>query len=234
MKANRILSIALSAGMLLSAVSCGQKKEEPKNNLVSSSPAEDISVNEENMPYGATVVRLRPSSDEDLKIDVEFDRRYFNSYDEGEKKKYPEIYLISDYIYAISNKDVDLMEKIFYKDYLLYNIKGNGYETTQDYLEQYRQSLKDAIGAEFDLDYIIVDTCVNENESDNVTGFSVIDDQLNEIAGEKISDRVTSRKAVYLDVFFTDENKNFRQLNNLIGYDISLYIYEIDGQYYLL
>ncbi len=227
----KVSALLLASAMFISAVSCSSKEDEHHDHQLVSSPDEGVNVNEEDLEYGATMVSLRPDTDENVKVEIEFDRRYFNMENEND---YPEIYLISNYIEAVNNKNGDIMQDIFYLPYLNYNCGKNGFSSIQEYTDSVYEGLKSSIGSDFVLDYVIVDTCLNENEDDSITNFSAIDNQLDMISGEKLSSKVTSRKAVYLDIMYTDESGSEKQLNNAIGYDISLYIYQIDGNYYLI
>ena len=225
-------AVVSAAVLCVAAVGCSNKDTESsksESNLVGG-PSDGMSLDEEDMPYGATMTSLKSSTNDKLTLDADFDPRYFAQ----EGTDYPEIYLISNYLTALQNGDEDAMKEIFYAPYLERSVKERNYESVKDYLEKYLDVLMTKAHGQFEFTYFTVDTCLNENESEDLTSFSEIDAKLDLAAGEKLSEKVKSRKLVYLDVTLKDVENKYYQLNSYLGYDISVYVYNIDGKYYLL
>ena len=225
-------AVVSAAVLCAAAVGCSNKDTESsksESNLVGG-PSDGMSLDEDDMPYGATMTSLKSSTNDKLTLDVDFDPRYFAQ----EGTDYPEIYLISNYLPALQNGDEDAMKEVFYAPYLERSVKERNYESVKDYLEKYLDVLMTKAHGQFEFTYFTVDTCLNENESEDLTSFSEIDAKLDLAAGEKLSEKVKSRKLVYLDVTLKDVENKYYQLNSYLGYDISVYVYNIDGKYYLL
>ncbi|MBR1824377.1 MAG: hypothetical protein IJ779_09120 [Ruminococcus sp.] len=225
-KAAAVLS---SAMVLVTAVGCADKDDHDHDHNLVGSPADGASVAEEDLPYGATMTSLKSSNVEGLSLDAEFDSRYFAQ----EGSDYPEIYLLADYLTAVQDSDADALEKLFYPSYLETVLKERGYASTKEYLDNYHERLVSEVNSSFKFEYLTVDACLNENESNDLTEFRDLDTKLDSCAGETVSDKVKSRKLVYLDAAFEDEQGNFSQLNSCLGNDLEIYIYNIDGKYYL-
>lgn len=225
--------IAAAALMMTSAAACSDQKNESSsgNNMVGNVPSDSLVMDEENMPYGATMVSLKKKNNDKVKIDIDFDPRYFVQ--EGESD-YPEIYLLTEYIEAMQNKDGATIDKLFYKPYHDYSMSNTNYEDTQDYIEKFMDMLMTRARSNIEFTYSVVDTCLNENESENLTDFEFVDSKLDELTGEKITDKIKSRKLVYMDISYKDDSGNYYQINDSLGHDLSVYIYNIDGTYYLL
>ena len=227
-----VVMLTAAAVMTVSA-SCSSKdnKESNNSNMVGNGPSDSLVLDEENMPYGATMSSLKTSFDKNVKIDIDFDPRYFVK--EGENE-YPEIYLLTEYIDAMQNKDGATIDKLFYKPYHDFAMSNTSYENTQEYIDTFMDNLMTRARSEIKFTYAVVDTCLNENESENLTDFEFVDSKIDELAGEKISEKVKSRKLVYMDISYKDDNGGYYQINDYLGHDISVYIYNIDGTYYLL
>ena len=231
-------ALVSAAVLCMASAGCAEKDSDHEGahthfnegNMVGN-PEDGENLAEEAMPYGATMTSLKCSSNEKLSMDVDFDARYFAE----ENGEYPEIYMAADYLKALQNCDSEALEKLFYKPFLQKLVEDRGCTTTQEYLDQYHDKLMDKTnGLVVEFTYMTVDTCLNENESNDLTEFDSADAKLDEAAGEKISDKVKSRKLIYMDVTFSDSEGNSHQLNNYLGYDLSVYIYNIDGTYYLI
>ena len=224
-------AVVTAAVLCASAASCTRKEENSSegHNMVGSASG-DTSVSSDDLPYGAMMTSLSSEREEKLSLDVDFDARYFAK--EGET--YPEVYLAADYLMALQNKDEAKMKEIFYEPYLVQQILERNYQSVRDFLDKYYESLSEKLGGDFKFTYFTIDTCLNENEADELTNFSSVDARLDTAAEEKLSQKVTSRKVLYMDVTVEDKDGNSHQLNSLIGSDISVYVYQIDGKYYLL
>ena len=227
----RRTAAALTAAVLCAAVvGCSRKNENSSERNMVGAASDGESVASEDLPYGAMMTSLSSEREEKLCIDVDFDARYFVK--EGEE--YPEVFLAAEYLKALQEKDEAKMKEIFYEPYLIQQVLERNYKSVQEFLDKYYESLSEKLGGDFKFTYFTIDTCLNENESDEVTHFSSVDARLDTAAEEKLSQKVTSRKVLYMDVTVEDKDGNSHQLNSLIGSDISVYVYQIDGKYYLL
>ncbi len=234
----RLSAAFLAVSMLSAAVSCSGKNNDKSSSSESSSGGakvvdgsipDDASVAMEDLPYGATMVALKSKNDEKIKVDIEFDKRYFYTPDET---VYPESYIISDYVYALQTADAELLESVFYKPYLEYSCKAGGYADTQAYIDENHSSLEEKLGENFILDYIMVDECYVAEPDEENSDFTRIDDTLKECAGEDILNKVSRRMLVYLEIIFKNEESASKMFSNTMGYKLPLYVYEIDGQFY--
>jgi len=225
-------AVVTAAAMMTVSAACSSKKEESSSlsNMVGNGPSDSLVMDEDNMPYGATMTSLKNSNNDKVKIDIDFDPRYF----EQDGTDYPEIYLLTEYIEAMQNRDSEKLEKLFYKPYLDFSVQRSSFSDTADYLEKYVDNLENRAKSEIEFTYIVVDTCLNENESENLTDFEFVDQKINELSGEQLTDKVKSRKLVYMDIAFKDSQGNTYMINDTLGSDLSVYIYNIDGTYYLL
>lgn len=208
----------LSAVILMFAcASCGSKK----------GASSGVTYDEDNLPYGATMESLKTKFDERAKVDIDFDPRYFVKEGEG----YPEIYLLTDYIDAMKKKDSEAMDKLFYRADLDFKLGNDSYSKDIGGLMTELTGSSDGVA---DFYYAVVDTCLNENEDETLTDFDYVDNKLDELTGEKVSKTVKSRKLVYLDIYYKDGSGSTDQVNQHLGHDLSVYIYNIDGTYYLI
>lgn len=201
--------------------SCGEGAKEN-----SAGTAENMS--EEDMPYGATITSLNSTYDPNVKIPTEFDNRFFAESD----GKFPEIYLVSDYIYALNNSDGELMSETVYKPYLDYQIKEAGVESADEYVKASHDTLAQSLGGEFEINYIYIDSCDENADSD----FTRMDEILDSIGDEKISEKVNSRKKITIGGYTTYQMADGSGEFSLAEHSdpILLYIYQIDGEYYLI
>lgn len=231
----RISAAVLAVSMLSAAVSCSEKNKEESSTsgakVVDGDIPDDVSVNSSDLPYGATMVSFKSANDEKIKIDIELDKRYFYTPDE---MIYPEAYVISDYVYALQTADAELLEKTFYKPFLDYSCEQGGYSDAKEYLTKNHESLEEKLGENFILDYIIVDKCRTAQPDTDNEDFLGVDETLKKCAGDDILSKVTSRKQVYLEIVFKNAESSSKLFSNTMGYEMPLFIYEIDGQYYVV
>lgn len=213
----RIMAAAVSGAIVFCAAGC-----EDKNN----SSGESASVvTEEEMPYGATVTKLLPSANENVKVAVEYDNRFLTE---------EEAILVSDYIAALNNVDAELMEQTVYLPYLEDILAYNGISDTETYLSSMHDNIENsyAEGGEFEFDYVVIESCLDETSDESLTGFSTIDSAIKTLSGEDVA--ITLRKRVGLEILFTINGEGSYSLKNRQGSSSSLYIYEIDGQLYII
>lgn len=218
--------IVLACALMLACVSCSEENSgssgESGNMLVSDNISKGINVNENEMPFGATMSDLY--APDDVPISISYENRFMTA-DEAEK--------ISDYISAINSCDAELMQKTCYPSYLEYLVTQ--YENTdiQDYLDTRHQTIESTYtNGEFDFDYILINSLMDEDDDDSDTGFSQLDAKIHEKSPDA---EITSRKMVGIDVLYTLENDGGSySLSARTGSDMILYIYTIDGQIYIL
>lgn len=212
----------LAGGFLLNAVGCGEKKNEYSDVI------DDMgSIAEEDLPYGATIVQLSSSVDENIKMTVEYDNRFLTK-EEATK--------ISDYIAALNDCDAELMEQTVYPDYLSYLIETSDTESVYDYLVKMHDNIRDTyIGGEYEFNYVLINSCLDETASSDETGFAQLESVLEGISDETVSDKVTSRKLVGVEILYAlNDDSGSYSLTYRTGADSLLYIYNIDGQLYIL
>ena len=228
----KTVSAVLSCALLMNFSSCSSSDSESSSSggrVDAGDLPDDYSADEQDLPYGATLTELKPSYDEDTKLAVEFDNRFFDEKD----GKYPEIYKITDYMYALNNVDVDLMNETFYPPYLEYAYKEAGYDNAKDYLQSYYDNLHEMLG-DFTFNYIDVTGVLTEDDEESVSYFNDVDEILKSI-DSSIIDKISSRKIVYIGGYtmYNNESGSY-QLTEGIGREVTLYLYEIDGQIYVL
>lgn len=219
--------IIIACALMLACVSCSESKSdssgESKNMLVNDKAGDYADITEDEMPFGATMSDLRAGTG-NVPVSVSYDNR-FMSEDEARK--------ISDYISAVNTCDAELMKNTCYPSYLDHLVEQ--YESTdvQDYLDTRHKTIADNyVNGEFDFDYIIVNSLMDENDSDSDTGFSILDAEIYENSPDA---EITSRKMVGVEVLYTLDGQNgSHSFSAKNGADIFLYIYTIDGQMYIL
>ena len=229
----KTLSAVLLCAVLFSLSSCSNSNNSSSEGgrVDGGDLPDNYSAEEEDLPYGATLTELKPSYDENAKIAVEFDNRFFTA--DGEK--FPDVYKITDYMYALNNVDVDLMNQTFYPPYLEYAYKQAGNDNAKDYLQSYYDNLHDKLGDDFYFSYIDITGVLTEKDSEAQEGFNSIDEVLKEIEGDSITDRITSRKVIYIGGYTMYNNESGSYiLTEALGREVVLYLYEIDNQLYIL
>ncbi|MCM1315702.1 MAG: hypothetical protein NC205_02770 [Prevotella sp.] len=217
--------IILACAFMLACVSCSEESSgtsgESKNMLVSDNVGDGINVNKNEMPFGATMTDLYP---DDVPIAISYENRFMTA-DEAKK--------ISDYISAVNTCDVELMQKTCYPSYLEYLVEQYENTDVQNYLDTRHQTIASTYtNGEFDFNYILINSLMDENNDDSDTGFSQLDTKIHEKSPDA---EITSRKMVGIDVLYSLENDDGSySLSMRTGSDMILYIYTIDGQIYIL
>lgn len=181
---------------------------------------------ESDLPYGTTLCELSSTNDNNIKVAIDFDKRYFA--DSEGNIKYDEIYKIHDYIVAIDTNDHELLKSIYYPNFFEYFCEK--YELTVDeYIDSLSSMLKTDIGENSSINYINVSNCYSADDENFQAYYQLRDEILTAIgAGE-----VTSRKTIEVGGYTTFEDENgTHQLTNYYQPIIAC-IYEIDGQIYI-
>lgn len=217
----RTAAALFGAMFLMSAVSCNDKSS-------TSDAADQIgSLAQEDMPYGATITQLKPSLNENVKIAIEYDNRYLSA-DETTK--------LSDYVAALNSCDSELMANTFYNPYLDKVVEQSGAADLNEYITDVHNNIRDNyIGYDYNFNYIVIEDCLTEDDDDSETGFSSVDNTIDNLGDEKITDKVTSRKFVTFDIQYTlVDGEDAYMLSTSTGTSSSLYIYTIDGEIYII
>ena len=81
----KTVSAIISCALLMSFSSCSNSENNTSSGgrVDAGDLPDNYSADEENLPYGATLTELKPSYDENTKIAVEFDNRFFKA--DGDK-----------------------------------------------------------------------------------------------------------------------------------------------------
>lgn len=228
---------ALSAMIMAAAmVGCGDNggnSSSDGDNMVGAGLADgDNDVAENDLPYGSTIVERSKEVDENIEIKIAFDRRYF--IEDIDNPDYSEIYKIHDYVKAINTKDGDLLDSVYYPGYLAYGAETNSYDSEEDYINSFFNSIEDALGEGFEINYIDVSNCLLESDSEAKGYFDARDEALAKIAGDDILSKVTSRKAIEIGGYTSySQAENSYQLVNHAD-PLTLCVYMIDGQAYIM
>ncbi|MDE6035649.1 MAG: hypothetical protein K2G36_07045 [Ruminococcus sp.] len=217
----------LACAFMLACVSCGEKDSsgtsgESKNMLVKDNVSDGINVNENEMPFGATMTDLY--APDDVPISISYENRFMTA-EEAEK--------ISDYISAVNTCDAELMRKTCYPSYLDYLVEQYENTDVQNYLDTRHQTIANTYtNGDFDFNYIIINSLMDENDDNSDTGFSQLDSKIHEKSPDA---QITNRKMVGIDVLYTlTDSDGSYSLSTRTGSDMILYIYTIDGQTYIL
>lgn len=218
----------VAAGCLLGVVGCGDKDKHA--DIIIDDDYGNIA--EEDLPYGSTITQLKSSNNENVKLSIEYDNRFLTE---------EEAIKVSDYMAALNSVDGELMENTVYPDYLQYLMEANNYTSSTDYLKSMHDSIKDTYlnGSDFDFNFVLINAFYDENDSDDDTGFLVLDTLLDSYASsldkDAVTPKITSRKMVKIDTMYTlaDDDGSYL-LSNRTDSEQGMYIYTIDGQIYIL
>lgn len=217
--------IILMFAVVMTCCSCSESNSgssgESKNMLVTNNIEKGMNVDEDEMPFGATMTDLYP---DDVPIAISYENRFIT---EDEAKK------VSDYISAINSCDAELMQKTCYSSYLDYLVEQYENSDVQDYLDERHKTIQNNYtNGEFDFNYILINSFMDEDDSDDDTGFSHLDEKIYQKSPDA---EITSRKMIGIDVLYSLENDDGSySLTARTGSDMILYIYTIDGQIYVL
>lgn len=215
----RLTAAASASAVLFCMAGCEEKNEH-------SDIWDDYGyVADEDLPYGSTMVRYTASADPSFKISIEFDDRFITK---------EEAIKLSDYIAALNTLDAELMEQTVYPVYLEYLKSIQGAVNTKAYIQDLHDNIQEgsAEGNEFDMDYIIVEEFYDESADDTIAEYSSLDMLLSDLSGGEVN--ITSRKMVSIDIFFSMNGEGSYSMKARQDSAPRLYIYEIDGQIYIL
>lgn len=211
----RIIASLLAVSCMASAAGC---KDDHDHKMVDTGDVSDIA--QEDMPYGSTMTHLKTTTDETLAMDIEYDNRFLTE---------EEARTVADSIKALNTCDTKLWEETLPGGYVYYLMSVTSSESVESFLGGRREAIEEAYtGKGFDFNYIMVNSCVGEDEND----FSDVDAQL-EKAGVK--GEITSRKFIGIDMYYTlpDDTSSY-SLKAKSGADYYLNVYTIDGEVYVM
>lgn len=240
MKKNLIkcVAVVMAGAMIMSLASC-EKSSESSESGVRVDSGQDLPdnyyVDEKDMPYGATMTELYEEKDSNVKITIEFDNRYFTMIEEDHT--FPEVYKVSDYMYGLQEKDTALLESVMYKPYLEQSFSTIGCENMEDYVNQFYNMLSEKLGGDFIFTYLHINDCKDETDEETKAYFNELDASLAESVDADIVDRITSRKLIYIGgdtMYELKGGEGGGLLSEKFSSPIMLYLYEIDGNTYLL
>ncbi len=228
----KIIAAAMAALLGITALTaCGDKEDGASESGILGAGGQDIpddySLAGDGMEYGASVVELKPETNENVRVMICFDKRYFS------EEEYGAIYKISDYIAAINNNDHQLIDEIFYDGYLDYAAGQMGMDDSDAYIDSFETSLTESLGEDFEIDYIDVSACYDAEDSASATSFEQADEILTQLAGDDILDKVDYRRVVEIGGNTTYKTPQGNYLFTNHERPFMLCIYRIDGEYYL-
>lgn len=237
----KFICAALAAIMMTSAmVSCEQKEdtslesssaaESEGSKLVEDNLGKNDNITQENMPYGASITELKPSKNDRIIYNIDFDKRYFGG--DEENPDYSEIYIIHDFIVALNKNDHDKMRSLYWEGYLEYESAQKGYEDVDAYLDDMYNTYVQLLGEGFEIDYINVSSCYNETDEEGERYFNMADKLISEVDNTLLT-KIESKKVVEVGGYTSYETeKGMYQLVNH-SYPIILRVYIIEGKAYL-
>lgn len=229
----KIIAAALTALLGITALTaCGDKEESAPDSGILGAGGQgipsDYNITGENMGYGASIVELKPQNNENVRVMIGFDKRYFS------EEEYGAIYRITDYIAAMNENDHELFKEIFYDGYLDYAAGQTSIEDADTYIDTFEASLTESLGEDFEIDYIDVSACYDSSDNASASDFEGIDSVLVQLAGDdSILDKVDYRRVVEIggNTTYKTPKGNYLFTNHERAF--MLCIYRIDGQYYI-
>jgi len=192
-------------------------KDEHEHKMVDTENIGDIA--QEDMPYGSTMTQLRASSNENLKMDIEYDNRFLTE---------EEAYKVADSVAALNTCDTELWETTMPSGFVYYLISVTESESASAFLTGRHDALAEYAGEGFDFNYIAVNSCGGEDEND----FADVDESL---ARAGVKGEITSRKHIGIDMYYSlPDGTSSNSLKAKTGTDYYFNIYVIDGEDYVL
>lgn len=228
----KIIAAVLASFMGITAfTACGDKEEGASESGMLGAGGQDIPedyvADSDVLEYGASVVELKPTTNENVKVMISFDKRYFS------EEEYGAIYAVSDYIAAINDNDHELIGKVFYEGYLDYAAEQTGVGDSDTYIDTFEADLAESLGEGFNIDYIDVSACYDSEDGASARYFDSVDGVLTELSGEEILDKVDYRRMVEIggNTTYKSPTGSYMFVNHESPF--MLCVYRIDGEYYL-
>lgn len=210
--------------MIFSFTSCKDGKSD-KDNMVEMNIPDGIGMSESQLPYGATMTELRPENNPEVRITTEYDHRFL------EKE---EACLVSDYLYALQKKDTEQIKKLFFPALMDYVVKEAEMKSAEEYVEYSYSNLSGAFGGDFEFTYIDITDLTNG--LDEPDAFGGVDARITAGTGSDTIGSVTSKKMVVLEgvTMYRLGDGTEKMVTKALSVPISICIYRIDGQYYIV
>lgn len=227
----KFLCAVMALCMAFPLVSCGDADNTQQSGTQMVSDAgKDVNLNEEDMPYGATVIELSKNNDNYVKYVTCFDRRFFGNNNE-ENPDYSEIYAVHDYIAALNTNDHNALKSLYFDGYLDL-ICAESFDSSDEYIDTLNNTLVTFLGEGFEINYIDISACYNPGDTIADDYISTVDSYLENIG---VLDKVTSRKVVEVGGYtcYSVNGANSYQLTNSME-TIIIGLYTIDGKVYIV
>lgn len=218
----KVCLLYMAGILMLCAFSCGKKHEH--ENVVTADQYGDAT--QEELPYGATIKQIKSGGSDDDKITVEFDHRFVT--DEEAQK-------ILSYMEALNTGNEELLKQTVYPDYLSYLCTNSDIADVKTYIQQITDRIKTNYtnGEDFKFGYIFINSCTTSDEDRQ--SFGQADTILEEIGGDELMAKITSRKMVQVDSMYnlTGSGESF-SLASQAGQEQPFYLYTIDGEVFIV
>ena len=227
----RAAAALLLAGAMACGVSCGDKESSASGvRIDEGANARKNMTDEEYHSSYMTNFDLKPEDDENIKIMISFDNRYFGK----EGTDYTEIYLIDKYFDALNNNDISGILSCYYPGYLDSLCGEDTFATPEEFAKTYRDQLAGLFGEDFKFGFIEISDCTSGGDPETENMFQNRDDTLKAAFGDAIADKITDRKLVTIggDSYVTGGG-GWAEVNQMISEGIVFCVYTIDGQPYL-
>ncbi len=200
------------------AVGCGKKStsqdESTHNNMVGNA-SEYGNISDEDMPYGAKLVKMTPDAD-GVALSIEYDSR-FTTADEAAK--------LAQYISSVGKSDAALMNEVLYPQFFEYMIVSSDAENADEYVQSQHDSFKSYIGGDYDFDYVIVQDQLDTTEMN----FDYYD---SEIMTADQSAQITDRKCYQVEILLSETGEPLSKFMN--GQYANICVYTINGESYIV
>lgn len=214
----RIFALASSAIMMCSFSACGKggsSESSSKNdgNLV----GYDGNYSPDDIPDNASTI-LMTKEESGTPLQLEYISSQLNS-DQGK--------LLCRYFNAISNKDAATLETCVYGGYFDLLLGKETITDIDDYAAKLYNSYVQFTGGNFVFTYLIQDSTAEAE-------FDMYDEIVAAFAPES---QIEERTSVNIDAYFSSEELNLSSVplkNRMDGEMLSIVIYKIDGQYYIM
>lgn len=207
-----LVSAALICSMTAGLSGCGSK-DESSNEILT----------EADMPYGSTMARLSVNEEKGVPITVEYDHRFLTE---------DEAVIVSNYFAALNNADDVEMNKLYYPGLFTYLVNKASYSDGKLFLTDTKETLESNLSAKIDMNYLIIQD-IQDNDS-IADKFASAEADLAEAVGVEVLENINSKKSVGIEVLYDTDDAKDLSLTRQTGDHFYLYIYEIEGKYYVL
>lgn len=219
MKIKKILALASAAVMMQTFTACanGENSESSSKKDDGNLVGYDENYSPDDMPDNASTI-LMTQEESGTPIQLEYISSQLNS-DQGK--------LLCRYFNAVGQKDAATLESCIYGGYFDLLLGQETITNINDYTQKLYDSYVQFIGGDFVFTYIIQDSMADVD-------FSMYDEIVSAFAPES---QVEERTAVNIDAYISSEELDLSSVplkNRMDGEMLSIVIYKIDGQYYIM